>query len=423
MADLKAALCIIGTEIVRGIITDSHTKLLCSELSALGFSVNQVIIVPDDENLGHALEQLVGSVDLLVTTGGLGPTSDDVTRHAIAAAAGVELVEHNEARALLIKQIGREPSEANLTQVRFPQGFSFIPNSVGTAPGFYGDIAEKNGSDTFVICLPGPPREMNHLFYGQVLDLLRNHYPSIPEAARDEYSLFLIPESRLEECCRESAVGEVTWGTRFQSLRITLTLSGGSGEDRLHTIENLKSRLGGSLCHAGDVMPADPLVAFLEESGMTIAGAESCTGGLASKLLTDVPGISRYFLGEVTAYHNSVKESLLKVPSALLLEHGAVSAETAIAMAEGARAGTGADAAYSITGIAGPDGGSDDKPVGTVFFGFSSSFRPSAAVRLQFTPYTRDSIRRRAAISALLLLNLYMNGEQLLDIVREWQYI
>ncbi len=420
---LTAAVCIIGTELVRGIIQDGHARLISAEVTTLGFSVVQIVIVPDDNGISRILSDFIGNVDIIFTTGGLGPTTDDITRSVIAHAAGVDLVEDKDAREQLVKRLKNEPGEANLNQIRLPDGFSIIPNPVGTAPGFYGTIIGRKKKNTVIISMPGPLVEMQKMFLNRVLPIVKQLYNITQEQGRTEASIFLIPESHLEEACRVCAVPGVEWGTRIQQLRISLYLKSGSNEDRNRMLEKIRGYLGPELVFPGDGMPYESLILYLKEQGMMIAGAESCTGGLVSKILTDIPGSSYWFWGTAVTYHDSAKERLLQISGKSLEQHGAVSCETALAMAERILHISGSDAAYSISGIAGPEGGTPEKPVGTVWFGFASTDRKSTAVRIQFNAYSRGSVRHRAALSALLLLDNFIRGKEPLDIVDKWQYI
>jgi nicotinamide-nucleotide amidase len=242
--------------------------------------------------------------------------------------------------------------------------------------------------------------------------------------------VFLIPESALEEACSravEMVVGDSgvrpIWGTRVQLLRISLYLQGSSEEIRMAVFEQIRELLGPELVVLGDVEAVDIARRRLLDSGFMVAGAESCTGGLAGKLLTDAGGSSAYMWGSLTTYANSAKQQVLGVSSELLDAYGAVSAECAAAMVEGVRKLSEADVSFSITGIAGPGGGSPEKPVGTVYFGFSAGGGlPDTQVRLSFHAYTRDSVRRRAAVAVCLLLDSYLSGRKLLDIISRWQY-
>ncbi len=422
----RAAICIIGSELVRGIIQDSHGKTIATDLTRLGYTTTEITIVPDDGSIKRVLERLANSVDLIITTGGLGPTSDDITRDAIADLFGVDLKVDEAAREHLVSQVGSQLNDANLRQVMIPEGFSILPNGHGTAPGFC-----RPGS---FFSLPGPPKEMLPMWNHFVLPNIKEGLGPIRIEERLEVSAMFVPESLLEEACA-SAVALVAaelgidpvempvWGTRVQLYRISLYLQGGSDQTRRAVLAKLQEDIGEERLVIGDIQAVDILSSLLKERGLTVAGAESCTGGLTGTLLTDAPGSSSYFWGSMVTYANAAKERVLSVDHEILERYGAVSSQTVGEMAEGVLELSGVDATFSISGIAGPDGGSDDKPVGTVWFGFASPGRETEKVSLYFRPYTRDSVRRRAAVCAILLLEQYLKGNKLLDIVNQWQYI
>lgn len=413
---MKAALCLIGTELTRGIIQDGHTKLIASNLESLGYEVSQVIILPDDGTIREVLNGLAARNDVIITTGGLGPTSDDITRDVIAQAAGVKLYEDQAALKTLEELIRRPAGPANRRQVMIPEGFSVIPNPQGTAPGFTGFIGSSR-----VFCLPGPPHEMEWMLLHEVLPELsgdRDGYMAPLEAIT-----FLIPESQLEELCRQAAGDDhIHWGTRVQSLHISLYLSGASREVLEGMIARLQNLAGASRVRLGSDTLARRCIDQFRAQGVNVALAESCTGGMISKILTDEPGSSEILWGSFVTYANEAKTGMLKVQRETLAAHGAVSEEVVREMAEGALTCSGADAAVAVTGVAGPSGGSEEKPVGTLWFGLASTRRESVAVKWTWGYPRRDLIRRRSAVMALLLLEGYVKGEQVLDMVAHWQY-
>ncbi|MCF7934155.1 MAG: nicotinamide-nucleotide amidohydrolase family protein [Spirochaetia bacterium] len=422
----QAALCIIGSELVRGIIQDRHAKTLASDLTRLGYRVQEITIVPDDGSIVEVLDRLVSNVDLIITTGGLGPTSDDITRDAIARIYEVPLVLDPAARETLFEIVGDRLNEANLRQVMIPEGFTVIPNTQGTAPGFC-----RSGE---IYTLPGPPKEMLAMWHGAILpDLIRLLGDGTLEE-RLELSVFLTPESQLEEACAlavqmtsaqfDQPLSQMPlWGTRVQLYRISLYLQGSTAVLREQVFHTLEGLLGPSRVREGDRELVDDLYLQLQQKGLTVAGAESCTGGLAAKLLTDRPGSSQHIWGSMVTYAYEAKERVLKVSHETLEQEGAVSASCVDQMAEGVLRLSGCDVSFSISGIAGPSGGSEQKPVGTVWFAFASPEHGTQHVCLSFRPFSRDSVRRRAAVSAILLLEQYIIGENLLDIVSQWQYI
>ena len=411
----NASLIIIGTELTRGIIQDKHSQLVSRELTNLGIHMKGSVVLPDDGSVEPVLESLVKEDGIIIVTGGLGPTQDDLTRTIIAETFGKKLVEDPESIEFLKRKLGERFGGSNIKQAYIPEGFSTIPNENGTAPGFYG------GTDKVkVIALPGPPREMEPMFRGYVIPLIRK-WLDIPEEERDEYSSFITGESRLEDLCEKYGPG-LTWGTRFQDYRISLYVSGGKKEERDEAVRKIIGEVGEYRIIPGDFEAIDILRETLREKGLTISCAESCSGGVASDLLSEKPGSSEYFLGSVVSYSPSAKIGLLSVPEKVVEEKGTISEECAYYMAEGVRKATGSDVAFSITGVAGPDE-SEGKKVGTVAFGFSSKERGTCSVMIKLSTWGRLSIRRRASVAAFLLTDAYIKGMDIEKIAKEWLWI
>ena len=412
---MKASLIMIGTEITRGIIQDSHGVLLSRELTHLGVHVAEIVSLPDDGTIGPVLSALMRSSDLIIITGGLGPTTDDMTRSVIAGCAGVPLTKDAGCWDFLLGRLGDRAYGANEKQAYIPEGFTMIPNHNGTAPGFYG-----YGGSTLLISLPGPPREMHPMLYDSVLPLLRDKL-DLPQAERDEYTSFITAEAKLEELY-EDADSSLDWGTRFQDYRISLYVSGKTRAERDSAIAKLREKLGKYRLVEGDADALTMAIDALRRSGSTVSVAESCTGGLLSMLLTERAGASEYMLGSVTSYAASVKADVLGVPESVIREKGTVSPECAIAMADGVRRLTGSDYSVSVTGVAGPDE-DEGKSVGTVHLGFSSARRESVAISVHFSSWGRASIRRKSVVTALLLLSAYISGEDIARIASTWKDI
>lgn len=409
----KASLIVIGTELTRGIIQDKHTQLVAKELTHRGIHMSQAVAVPDDGTIKGVLAALISKNDIVIVTGGLGPTSDDMTRAVIAEAAGRALVRDEGAWNHLLETLKERAYGANEKQAYIPEGFTLIPNPNGTAPGFYGMAGE-----TLVISMPGPPREMQPMFYSSVLPLIQDHL-GIPEKERDEYSSFITGESKLEELCKE-ADPELDWGTRFQDYKVSLYVSGKTREERDAAIHRIQARLGLHRLEDGECDALVLLSDTLKEMGATISCAESCTGGLASSLLTSRSGSSAFMVGAVTSYATAVKEKVLGVSSATLSNSGVISEACAKAMAEGVRELLSSDYAFSITGVAGPDK-QEDKEVGTVCFGFAGKDKPTETVMLHFPSYGRESIRRRSCTVAFILMKAFIKGESLKEIADSWK--
>ncbi|NCC66058.1 MAG: nicotinamide-nucleotide amidohydrolase family protein [Spirochaetia bacterium] len=417
----SAALFIIGTELTRGVIADRHCQLLASNIAQLGYRVDRMVLVPDDGTIGDVLKDCIDNCDLVIITGGLGPTSDDMTRSIVASLAQVPLVRDQKMFEILYDRIGERIWGANERQTMIPQGFEALPNPFGTAAGFRGfiTIGER---DIACVAMPGPPREMHPMFFDQVLPWLADLIGH-DDFARSEYSTFLIPEAKLEELCVQASLEGLQWGTRFQDLKISLYLVGGEKTQRTDMANRLRSFVGSCLIVDGDRQPVDLLTEELGRRNETISTAESCTGGFISKLLTDQSGSSAWFYGGVVTYANEAKEQLAGVSSHTLSTNGAVSEACVLEMAEGILARSKSDWSLAVSGVAGPTGGSEDKPVGTVWFGFAGKSRVSSAVKLHLSSYGRDSVRRKASVVALLLAREYIKGACLLDTVKKWQYI
>ncbi len=417
----SAGIFVIGTELTRGVIADKHCQLLASQLTRLGYEVGRMVVVPDDGSISPLLAEAILHCDLIILTGGLGPTSDDLTRSIVASLANVPLVRDAESFDRLYKRMGDRIWGANEQQTMIPEGFVAIPNPNGTANGFRGIITVRE-RQVACIALPGPPQEMDPMFFSEVLPYLAR-LAGHSDFNRSEYSTFLIPEAKLEELCQEAAGDGIQWGTRFQLFSISLYLAGSTDEQRAAMAERLRALVGEELIEEGDVSPTGLLTRALLARGETISCAESCTGGYAAKLLTDEPGSSAWFTGGIVSYANEAKMSLLGVQERTLASYGAVSEEAAAEMAVGVCERLDTDWAFSITGVAGPDGGSAEKPVGTVCFGFASRAGKAEAVRVQLSSYGRSSVRRKATTVAMLLMRTFMNEGSLLDTVGKWQYI
>ena len=416
-----ASLFVIGTELTRGVIADKHCQVVSSQLTQLGYRMERMVVVPDDGTIESALSACIDTTDVVILTGGLGPTSDDLTRSIVATLAKVPLVRDQVAFETLYARIGERIWGANEQQAMIPSGFESIPNPHGSAAGFKGFIPVGERS-VACVAMPGPPREMDPMFFDAVLPWFAQLIGH-DDFSRTEYSTFLIAEAKLEELCRQVALDGIQWGTRFQDLKISLYLVGGAEERRAEMAQRLRSVVGPSLVAEGDVMPASLLTELLRFKGHTISCAESCTSGYVSKLLTDESGSSAWFWGGAATYSNDAKKKLLGVKASTLENCGAVSGECASEMAEGILAVSGTDYALSITGIAGPTGGSEEKPVGMVWVGFAAKGRATQTVKLQFTSWGRVSVRRKASVAALILASKYINGDALLDTVSKWQYI
>lgn len=392
----------IGNEILLGRTLNSNLGYLGVELSRLGFPVHRCISIKDEpDEILRALHEAWTDSDVVITTGGLGPTQDDITRLALAEYFGKALVLDEavwEGIQALFRRRNSPIPISNQNQAMVPQDFQVLPNDRGTAPGLH---YHQDGRHIFA--LQGVPHEMKHLFAGQIKGILKAAFPSAEELLQRDLHTFNIGESALAEIIHaEDMPSGITLAWLPQAGRVDLRIYGTDALAMTQAEEVIVSKAGRYIWGRDADAPPQCLVQMLKQLNLSIAIAESCTGGLVQKYLTDIAGVSDVFLGGVVSYHNSAKEALLQVSPQILDEHGAVSRECAQAMAQGVQKSFGSDLAISVTGIAGPDGGSDAKPVGTVHFGFRIGNRGFEEHKLLFGD--RESIRHKAAEMAILTL-------------------
>jgi nicotinamide-nucleotide amidase len=411
----SAAIVAIGSEMLGPLRQDTNSLWLSARLEEIGIPVVRKSIVGDDlalvaEELGNASR----AARLILTTGGLGPTADDVTVEAVAAWLGAER-RRDEAFLDSMRQRferrGIAMPECNAKQADFIVGARVLENPNGTAPGFWARRGEAE-----IVVLPGVPSEMKEIFDNRVYPVLQKLGGGVV-GRRRVLRIAGMGESAVEELVapvyRKWKDDPVTILASPGEVQLHLAVRGepAIAENRLAAMEEDFRAVLGDRIFGQDAEDLAAVVGrLLRERKATIAVAESCTGGLASALLTDVAGSSEYFLGAVVSYANSAKENLLGVSEATIRAHGAVSAESAAEMARGARSRFDSDLALGITGIAGPDGGSAEKPVGTVFFSLVSREADALAKKRLFAG-DRGVIRRAAAIHALELVRRQLAGE------------
>jgi nicotinamide-nucleotide amidase len=404
---MSAAILCTGTELTRGELLNSNATWLAEALTALGFEVAVIETVGDDrERIGSALVRLGRDHDVITCTGGLGPTTDDLTTEVVAGVLGLPLVRDEPSLQKIrarFEKAGRTMTPSNEKQADFPRGAAILPNENGTAPGFCVTIGRAVAA-----FLPGVPSEMMPMFEASVV-------PKLASIARQEthqirLRTYGLAESTVNDRLRGiEATHGVTIGyrARIPEIEVKVLATGELAETRaVAAAKEVRTALGDVVYGEGDTTFAATLLTELGARNATLALGESCTGGLVAELLTDVPGSSRAFLGGVVAYSNAAKSALLGVEPALIETHGAVSEEVARAMAEGARARFGATLAVGVTGIAGPDGGSADKPVGLVHFAVAGQ-RGTTAKAVTFTG-NRSAVRMRAAFAALAFVRRAM---------------
>ncbi len=405
--DSAAEMIFTGDELLRGDAVNTNQSYLGQRLLDLGIFATHALCVADDlpAIVTAIRDSLARRPVALILSGGLGPTEDDLTREATAEALGRPLEHHEDLLERIRERFasrGFTMGESNRKQASLPRGATPIPIS-GTAPGF----TIQHG-DTLVVALPGVPWELTEMWEGTVEPILRSRLGAGAGHAVRRIRTFGIGESMAAEMLSEFEWrgSEVEIGTRAQLDGLTVVLRGPATPEGIRKLDTVQDRICAIL---GDrVFGVDseglPEISgeLLRRSALTVAVAESCTGGLVAKRLTDVPGSSDYFVGGVTAYSDAIKTEVLGVPAELLAAHGAVSNEVAAAMAEGAARLLHADCALSTTGIAGPGGGSEEKPVGLVFIG-SVVQEVTQVERLRLFG-RRDQIRERAAMAAVDLL-------------------
>src|SRR5215203_5288730 len=376
---LSAEIIAIGSELLTPEKTDTNSLWLTQKLNDIGITVKLKTIVGDDgARLEETIRDAVKRSDVVITTGGLGPTEDDITRIVSARALEREMVFHEEIVEQLRERFrswGREMPEINKRQAYVIEGASILPNPNGSAVGMLVEIAEK-----FLIILPGPPRENQPMFDDFIFQKLREKSGEIVFRKR-VLKVSGIGESAIDEAIAPiySAYERVQTSILFNKseVEVHLTAQGKTETDADALNEEISSKIVETLGIAvfsvnGEEME-EVVGRLLAERGETLSVAESCTGGLISQRLTDISGSSRYFIEGVVAYANEAKMNALSVPAEIIERHGAVSGETAEAMAKGMRARARTDYAISITGIAGPSGGTSEKPVGTVFIGYADA--------------------------------------------------
>jgi nicotinamide-nucleotide amidase len=408
----RAAIVVTGSELVRGDRHDRNGPFLAAEALRLGLEPERITIVGDGpEDLALALAQGF-EADLCLVSGGLGPTHDDRTVEMVAHVAGRSLIvdeslerEIETISRLVADRLGRPYTDFETgvrKQATMPEGAVSL-GLAGTAPGL---VLETDGGCAVVI-LPGPPRELRRLWSRALeSEAVRRVVERAPRLGRRVLRFFGTPESAVAKALE--AVGgdgdgvEVTICAREFEIHVDLVVDPGAEERADAIAAALRGSLERHLFSEDDRTIAEIVLELCRERGLTLATAESCTGGLVSARLTSVPGSSTVFKGGVVSYANEVKESALGVPPEILERHGAVSAEAAQAMAEGARARLGADVGVSITGVAGPDGGTEDKPVGLVFVHAVGPDGEEA--RRSELPGDREMIRGRATAAALHLV-------------------
>ena len=381
----KVVILSTGDELTTGKIADTNAQWLADRCLTLGLDVVAVLVVGDfHDRIAWAWERAFELGDLVISTGGLGPTSDDLTTEIVAKVLGTGLRfdEPSAARMrAMFERMGRVMPENNLRQAQFPDPAVILENPLGTAPGYRvsceREVPSPDGNarvraPRHLVVMPGVPREMKRMFADEVLPWLRAARGGTDEYRSHTFQTFGISESALDELVAgavDPAEARLAFRAAFPQISLRVTVHGPPADldRRLEAAAAaLRARLGPYCYGEGNTTMEAEVGRLLGAAGATIAVAESCSGGLVGHRLTDVPGSSAYVLGDVVAYNNTVKQAVLGVRAETLERHGAVSCETAEEMARGVRRLLGATLGLATTGIAGPDGGTAEKPVGTV---------------------------------------------------------
>lgn len=409
---MNAEIIAIGTELLLGDVLNTNTTFLAKQLAQIGIDVYHTRCVGDNINrLIKAFAEAQSSSDIIIATGGLGPTADDISREAAAQFFNRPLVKDDLIAAKIedyFKKQGLKPSPNNLNQAFFPQGAIILENPLGTAPAFM--IEEDN---LIFFALPGVPHEMELIFIEKMLPILKSYSPAIIDSLLIKF--FGIGESLAEHKLQQLMKNQTDPTLAFLAGRgeVYLRLTSKQANQELaqkniqKMLKEVKKILGQYIYGFNNDTLESVLSSKLTQKQLTLSLAESCTGGLAGHRLTEISGASKFFLTSVVAYNNQIKEKVLNVSSQTLSNAGAVSEETVLEMAKGVRSLANSDLAASVSGIAGPSGGSADKPVGTVYFALCSS--KHSLTEKQFFSTDRSTIKYRSVNFLFNMLRRYID--------------
>ncbi|MDQ7783174.1 MAG: competence/damage-inducible protein A [Desulfomonilaceae bacterium] len=413
---IEAWILTIGNEIVNGVITDTNRETISRELRSVGIGTKGMSSVGDDAALiADALGSAMGRAPVTIVSGGLGPTEDDKTSASVAAFLGVPLESNGEQLARIearFKQWGRPMSPSNAKQALFPQGAVPLPNDYGTAPGF---MIEKD--ERIALFFPGVPRELIKMIREQGIPAILKRFGGPRRVFRTRtLKVYGLSESKLGEILSDVSGDEENYHLaflpRFPIIRLRIDVVADTEEEALRLLDAkqaaLNERIPENILSADGRSMEAVVLELLADRGLTLALGESITGGMIGQMITGVPGSSRTFMGSVVAYSNDVKMKILGVREQTLIDHGAVSHACAREMAVGASEVADAHIGLSVTGIAGPGGGTPTKPVGTFYLGLAAP--DTVLTRGFFLPGHREWVRTLAAMQALDLLRRHMLG-------------
>jgi nicotinamide-nucleotide amidase len=405
--EMKVVLLNTGTELLLGDVQDAHLAFIAREILSFGLRIEERRTVGDTEAIRRTLAELFPGCEILFVTGGLGPTADDITREMVADLLGLELQNSPDLLSSLRQRLrvrGIKWTSGIARQADVPAGAEVLPNQNGSAPGLYlrANINVRIQSPHLFL-LPGPPRELQPMFRAFVMPILHSIVPASDLIERRLYKIADKGESLVEEAIgdRVLAVPGIELGYCARPGEVDVRIVGqAKAVEQADAI--IRSTLGPSVFSAADETLEEVIVKLLVGRSQTLAVAESCTGGLLANRVTNVPGASKVFLAGYVSYANRAKINMLDVDSHLIEKHGAVSEQVALALAENARRCAGSDYALATTGIAGPGGGSPEKPVGTVYVALAGS--GEAIAKKLFFPTDRETFKQIATQAALELL-------------------
>lgn len=388
----------IGDELLRGAYPNTNAAFIARQLSQHGWKVIQQTTVPDNEQLlTKAFQEAFERASIIIATGGLGPTIDDLTRSVLARLFHCDLCFNEKVAEQLSARFGKQLSSLE-NQATIPSKAIPIFNGVGTAPGLILRSEKK-----FVICMPGIPVEMERMMAEQVLPYLQENYPPKEKLFSETLHFCALNENAIDEVLRKISIGKVEVGIYPSYGTVTVSLFAKTPKEISRIKEALLNAFPQHLFPAENGKIEEAIHSWMIEHHKTLALAESCTGGKMASQLTALPGASNYFLGSLVTYSNGVKEKILHVSEAVLKQHGAVSSETVKEMARNLLQITGADYGIAVSGIAGPTGGTKEKPVGTVFAALIEKGHEPHAWRFQISG-NRAKIISTSAIRSLVAL-------------------
>lgn len=430
---MRISILSVGSELLDGGTPETNSVRIIESIGRAGYSVRRTMTVTDQmEDISDALRTLVASSDAVIVTGGLGPTEDDRTREAVSALFGMRLTENPAVLEDIREKFRRmniSMPDQNRKQALIPDGASMIPNPSGTAAGFSLTVRGAN-SECLLAALPGVPSELESML-PPVVELLAGRGLSRSRGTMVTVKTIGLPESFADECLKSTPDPRVSVGTMAKPGQVDIRLEvlesdPVAARDIAHRLITACPAISERVfSYSRDDTIEAVLTGCLKEKNRTLVLAESCTGGWASKRLTDVPGSSAVFLGSVVAYHNRLKETLLGVPADTLARNGAVSFEAAESMTRGLLRKFGADYCVSVTGVAGPEGGSPEKPVGTVYVGMSDG-RDIHLLRFHF-PGSRNTVREYAVMKVFEILWLDLRSGRVdwngIRMLRERKYV